>query len=130
MPGTATILIRIAQWGESKFPYVHATDTQHNLDDKPVTCRTETTVMHRFNQPGVFAVSVECSTSDWRVTADSVITIQEPVGEFGAISCFSGNASTDGTKCNALSGEPASFQVAVERGEPVTHNLLQSLTPV
>lgn len=80
--------------------------------------------MHRFNQPGVFAVSVECSTSDWRVTADTIITIQEPVGEFGAISCFSGNKSTDGTKCNALSGQPAMIQVAVERGEAVTHNLL------
>lgn len=84
----------------------------------------ETTVMHRFNQPGVFAVSVECSTSDWHVTADSVITIQEPVGEFGAISCFSGNTSTDGTKCNALSDQPAMIQVVVERGEPVTHNPL------
>lgn len=80
--------------------------------------------MHRFTQPGVFAVSVECSTSDWRVTADSIITIQEPVGEFGAISCFSGNTSTDGTKCSALNGEPASIQVAVERGEPVARNLL------
>lgn len=82
----------------------------------------ETTVMHKFNQPGVFKVGVECSTSEWHVTADSIITIQEPVGEFGVIRCFSGNTSTDGTKCNALSGEPASIQIVVERGEPVTHN--------
>lgn len=82
--------------------------------------------MHRFNQPGVFAVSVECSTSDWRVTADSIITVQEPVGEFAAIRCFSGNTSTDGTKCSALSGQPARIQVVLERGEPATQSASQA----
>ncbi|XP_075878911.1 polycystin-1-like protein 2 [Nelusetta ayraudi] len=92
----------------------------HNIDPySPVGM--ETTVMHKFNQPGVFKVSVECSTSEWHVTADSIITVQEPVGEFGVIRCFSGNTSTDGTKCNALSGEPASIQVVVERGTNVSY---------
>lgn len=81
----------------------------------------ETTVMHRFTHAGVFTVGVECSTSDWHVTAQRAITIQEPVGEFGVIRCFSRNMSTDGTKCNALNGEPVHIQVMVERGESVRH---------
>lgn len=81
----------------------------------------ETTMMHRFTHPGVFTVSVECSTSDWHVTAQRAITIQEPVREFGVIRCFSRNMSTDGTKCNALNGEPVHIQLMVERGESVRH---------
>lgn len=77
--------------------------------------------MHRFTHPGVFTVSVECSTSDWHVTTQRAITIQEPVGEFGVIRCFSRNMSTDGTKCNALNGEPVHIQLMAERGESVRH---------
>lgn len=73
--------------------------------------------MHKYKQPGVFTVEVECSTSDWHVTAQRVITIQEPVGEFGVIKCYSRNLSTDGAKCTALYGQPVQIQVVVEAGE-------------
>lgn len=75
--------------------------------------------MHKFSHAGVFMVKVECSTSDWHVTAQRAITIQEPVGEFSVIKCNSRNMSTGGTKCNALHGGPVWIQVAVETGESV-----------
>ncbi|XP_042342348.1 polycystic kidney disease protein 1-like 2 [Plectropomus leopardus] len=83
----------------------------------------ESTVMHKFSRPGVFMVAVECTTSDWHVTAQKVITIQEPVGEFGVIKCYSRNTSTGGTKCNALHGRPVQIQVIVEAGTNVSYTI-------
>lgn len=77
----------------------------------------ESTVMHKFSHAGVFTVGVECTTSDWRVTAQRTITIQEPVGNFGVIKCYSRNISTDGTKCNVYPGGAVLIQVMVESGE-------------
>uniref|UniRef100_A0A671XN96 Polycystic kidney disease 1 like 2a n=1 Tax=Sparus aurata TaxID=8175 RepID=A0A671XN96_SPAAU len=83
----------------------------------------ESNVMHVFNRPGVFMVGVECSTSDWHVTAQKSITIQEPVGEFGLITCYSRNMSTDGPKFNALHGRPVQIQVEVEAGTNVSYTI-------
>lgn len=79
--------------------------------------------MHRFNHPGVFTVSVECSTSDWHVTAEKTITIQEPVRELDVIRCYSTNVSTDGNKCNVLYDGPVHIQVKVEQGECVKYQI-------
>ncbi|XP_036950669.1 polycystic kidney disease protein 1-like 2 isoform X1 [Acanthopagrus latus] len=83
----------------------------------------ESNVMHTFKRPGVFMVGVECSTSDWHVTAQKSITIQEPVGEFGLIASYSRNMSTDGTKFNALHGRPVQIQVEVEAGTNVSYTI-------
>lgn len=77
----------------------------------------ESTIIHKFTHPGVFMVEVECSTSDWHVTAHKSITIQEPVGDFSVIKCSGQNVSTGGTKCNALFGRPVQIQLSVEAGE-------------
>lgn len=74
---------------------------------------------HIYSRPGVYMVGVECTTSDWHVTAQKVITIQEPVGEFSVIKCYSRNVSTEGTKCNALYSSPVQIQVMVEAGESI-----------
>lgn len=79
--------------------------------------------MHRFSHPGVFTVSVECSTSDWRVTAKKSITIQEPVRELNVISCYSTNVSTGSNKCIVLYDGPVYIQVKVEQGESVKHQI-------
>ncbi|KAM9366988.1 polycystin-1-like protein 2 [Symphorus nematophorus] len=81
----------------------------------------ESTVMHRFTRPGVFMVGVECTTSDWHVTAQKAITIQEPVGEFGDIKCYGRNTSAGGTKCNVHHGRPVHIQVVVEAGTNVSY---------
>ncbi|KAM3625915.1 uncharacterized protein V6R79_019756 [Siganus canaliculatus] len=84
---------------------------------------TESTVMHKFSRPGVFVVSVECATSDWRVTAQKIITIQEPIAEFGDIRCYSSKMPGGGTKCNALYGRPVQIQVAVQSGTNVSYTI-------
>ncbi|XP_040019356.2 polycystin-1-like protein 2 [Gasterosteus aculeatus] len=84
---------------------------------------TESNVMHKFTRPGVFVVGVECTTSDWHVTAQEAITIQEPVGEFGVIKCYSRNMSTGGTECNVHSGTPVQIQVMVRAGTNVSYTI-------
>ncbi|KAK2854028.1 hypothetical protein Q5P01_006689 [Channa striata] len=83
----------------------------------------ESTVMHKFRRPGVFTVGVECTTSDWHVTAQKAITVQEPVGKFSVIKCFGSNVSTDGTKCNVLNDSPVQIQVRVDAGTNVSYTI-------
>ncbi|XP_027137142.1 polycystic kidney disease protein 1-like 2 [Larimichthys crocea] len=83
----------------------------------------ESTMMHKFSRPGVFMVGVECTTSDWHVTAQKAITIQEPIREFTVIKCYSRNMSTGGTKCNALHHRPVQIQVMVEAGTNVSYTI-------
>ncbi|XP_072321390.1 polycystin-1-like protein 2 [Eucyclogobius newberryi] len=83
----------------------------------------ESTVIHKFTVPGSFIVSVECTTSDWHVTTQKAITIQEPLGEFGAIKCFSQDLSIDDSKCNAAYGRPVQIQVLLEAGTNVTYRI-------
>ncbi|KAJ3593029.1 hypothetical protein NHX12_005367 [Muraenolepis orangiensis] len=94
----------------------------HNIDSYSPE-DVESSVIHKYSQPGVYTVGVECTTSDWHVTAQRAITIQEPVGEFGAITCYSQNMSTDGTECQALYGTPLQLQVAVKAGTNVTFEI-------
>ncbi|XP_058485671.1 polycystin-1-like protein 2 [Solea solea] len=83
----------------------------------------ESTIMHKFSRPGVFVVVVECTTSDWHVTAERAITVQEPVGEFSDITCNSRNVSTEGNKCNALYGRPVQIQVMMEAGTNISYTV-------
>lgn len=74
--------------------------------------------MHTFKTPGLFVVTVECSTSDWHVTAQKSISIQEPVGQFGDIKCYSINTSEGGANCSLLYiGGPVDVQVTVGTGK-------------
>ncbi|XP_069030569.1 polycystin-1-like protein 2 [Embiotoca jacksoni] len=83
----------------------------------------ESTIIHKFSHPGVFTVGVECTTSDWHVTAQKTITIQEPVGDISVIKCYSRNMSTGGTKCSALYGRPVQIQLTVETGTNVSYTI-------
>ncbi|KAJ7986099.1 hypothetical protein DPEC_G00347290 [Dallia pectoralis] len=55
--------------------------------------------------------------------AQKAITIQEPVGEFGALRCYSMNQSTDARNCKALYGSPFQIQVQLEAGTNVTYEV-------
>ncbi|XP_059927849.1 polycystin-1-like protein 2 isoform X1 [Gadus macrocephalus] len=90
----------------------------HNIDSYTPE-EVDSSVMHKYSKPGVFTVGVECTTSDWHVTAQRVITIQESVGEFGVITCYSQNLSTEGTACQALYGTPLQLHVVLEAGTNV-----------
>ncbi|XDV17446.1 hypothetical protein PO909_023300 [Leuciscus waleckii] len=88
-------------------------------------------VVHKYSRAGVFTVGVECSTSEWHVTAHKIITIQEPLGEFGTIKCHSMNQSTDYTNCKALYNNPLKIQVEgiVPHDIPVSPEVQQKLGP-
>ncbi|XP_071256344.1 polycystin-1-like protein 2 [Salvelinus alpinus] len=94
----------------------------HNIDPYSPE-ELESSVVHKYTRPGVFIVGVECTTSEWHVTAQKAITIQEPIGEFGVIKCYSVNQSTDGANCKALYGSPLQIQVEVEAGTNVTYKI-------
>uniref|UniRef100_H2LTS2 Polycystic kidney disease 1 like 2a n=1 Tax=Oryzias latipes TaxID=8090 RepID=H2LTS2_ORYLA len=90
--------------------------------------RMESTVIHKFQHPGVFTVEVECSTSDWHVSAEKSITIQEPVGGLSVTRCYSRDVATDGTKCNALLSMPVYIQLQVEAPQEKATSLLVDLS--
>uniref|UniRef100_A0AAY4BKQ8 Polycystic kidney disease 1 like 2a n=1 Tax=Denticeps clupeoides TaxID=299321 RepID=A0AAY4BKQ8_9TELE len=74
----------------------------------------EATIIYQYQTPGVFTVEVDCSTSGLIMTAQKNITIQEPLGEFGAIKCYSINNSMNSEKCVALHGNPVTIQVELK----------------
>ncbi|XP_063044343.1 polycystin-1-like protein 2 [Engraulis encrasicolus] len=84
---------------------------------------SQASVVHQYKQPGVFTVGVECSTSEWHVTAQKTITIQEPLGEFGVVHCYSADQITTGPNCKALANTPFTLQVELEAGTNVTYKV-------
>lgn len=79
--------------------------------------RLQSNVVHRYQQPGVYTVTVECSTSEWHVTAQKTITIQEPAGEFSTIVCHSSNQTTNRENCKGLKHQALSIQVQLQAGK-------------
>lgn len=73
-------------------------------------------MVHQYKHAGVFTVGVECSTSEWHVTAQKTITIQEPLSEFGVIKCYSMGQSMISANCKALANNPLTIQVELEAG--------------
>lgn len=73
--------------------------------------------MHRYKHTGVYTVTVECSTSEWHVTAQKTISIEEPAGEFSKIVCHSSNQTTDSENCKGLNHHALSVQVQLKAGK-------------
>lgn len=74
-------------------------------------------VVHKYSHAGVYTAMVECSTSEWHVTASKSITIQEPLGQFGTLKCHSMNKSTDYSNCKALYNNPLRIQLELDAGK-------------
>ncbi|XP_073715516.1 polycystin-1-like protein 2 [Misgurnus anguillicaudatus] len=85
-------------------------------------------VVHKYSQAGLYTVTVECSTSEWNVAAHKRITIQEPLGEFGKIQCYSLNQSTDYPNCGALYNNPLYIELQLDAGTNVTYKIQQGHT--
>ncbi|XP_048825578.1 polycystic kidney disease protein 1-like 2 [Brienomyrus brachyistius] len=95
----------------------------HTVD--PYNPKKSESMVHRYNRSGVFTVSVECSTSEWHVTAQKVIIIQEPPTEFGTIRCYSSNQTWESNNCKAFYGSTLEIQVQLEAGSNITYRLQQ-----
>ncbi|XP_067853685.1 polycystin-1-like protein 2 [Heptranchias perlo] len=78
-------------------------------------------VTHWYRTPGLFTINVECTTSEWHVTAQKTVSIQQPISGFGIIKCYNANQSEDIDNCRVLYGDPLWIQLEVEAGTNVTY---------
>lgn len=86
--------------------------------------RLESGVVHKYSHPGSFVVEVECTGSDSHSTAQKIIDIQEPIRNFGVITCYAGKLSFHAANCKALYKEQFQIQMEVNAGERtvIDHN--------
>lgn len=73
-------------------------------------------MVHKYTHPGTFVVAVECTSRDIHITAQKIITIQEPIRQFGVIRCYAGKLSFHGTNCRAYYEEQFQIQMEVKAG--------------
>uniref|UniRef100_A0A4W4GFP4 Polycystic kidney disease 1 like 2a n=1 Tax=Electrophorus electricus TaxID=8005 RepID=A0A4W4GFP4_ELEEL len=85
-------------------------------------------LVHKYQHAGVYTVTVECSTSDWHVTAEKTITIQEQLGKFGIIRCHSANHSMNIENCTGLYHQPLKIQVELDAGTNITYKIHHGAT--
>ncbi|XP_058257289.1 polycystin-1-like protein 2 [Hemibagrus wyckioides] len=85
-------------------------------------------IVHRYQHAGVYTVTVECSTSEWHVTAQKTITIQEPIGEFSKIVCHSSDQTTDRESCKGLNNHVLRIQVQLSAGTNITYKIQNGIT--
>ncbi|KAM4614101.1 polycystin-1-like protein 2 [Discoglossus pictus] len=67
-------------------------------------------IIHSFSSPGEYVVFVECSTSEWHVTAQKIIIVEEQRVNLSVTGCYSKYQSKDGT-CRALYGETLLIEI-------------------
>ncbi len=73
-------------------------------------------MVHKYTHPSTFVVAVECTSSDIHITAQKIVTIEEPITVFGVIRCYTRKLSFHATNCKALYGEPFQIQMEVKAG--------------
>ncbi|XP_038662286.1 polycystic kidney disease protein 1-like 2 [Scyliorhinus canicula] len=81
-------------------------------------------VTHKYMTPGLFTINIECTTSEWHVTAQETVSIQQPISGFGIIKCCNVNQPEDTNNCTVLYGDPLWIQLEVEEGTDVTYVIL------
>ncbi|KAM9302054.1 polycystin-1-like protein 2 [Gastrophryne carolinensis] len=67
-------------------------------------------IMHSYSSSGVFAVFVECSTSEWHVTAQGNILVEESLISLIVSGCFTQYETQEGV-CTGLYGEDVWIQI-------------------
>ncbi|KAM4723032.1 polycystin-1-like protein 2 [Rhinophrynus dorsalis] len=80
-------------------------------------------ITHIFTSPGEYAVFVECSSSEWHVTAQKIIIVEERRAHLSVTGCYSKYESKDG-ECRNMYGETLWIQVELSTGNEVTYSLL------
>ncbi|KAH0619520.1 hypothetical protein JD844_000206 [Phrynosoma platyrhinos] len=83
-------------------------------------------VSHRYDSPGEFAIFVECTTSEWHVTAQKLLTVQDKMDELTITGCFSKYEVGNSSHCRTLYQETLWIQVELNGGTGVTYTVLSN----
>ncbi|XP_056382167.1 polycystic kidney disease protein 1-like 2 [Hyla sarda] len=80
-------------------------------------------IVHSYTSPGDFTVFVECSTSEWHVTAQQNIIVEESIGTLTVSGCFSHHESQD-EACSTIYGQTLWIQVEMNTGSEMNISII------
>ncbi|XP_069463204.1 polycystin-1-like protein 2 isoform X2 [Ambystoma mexicanum] len=96
----------------------------YNIDYQPLNLSSS--VVHMFKAPGEYTIFVECTTSEWHVTAQKTVTVQGSVDGLVIDGCYSQHESMGGDNgsCRTLYGETLWIQVMLRGVRDVTYTVM------
>ncbi|XP_072135172.1 polycystin-1-like protein 2 [Mobula birostris] len=92
-------------------------DTGNGFITKPYDpVQSTSNKTYQYRTAGLFTLNVECTSSEWHVTAQKMVSIQQPINGFGIVKCYNFNQSEETNDCTVPYGDPLLIQLVVEEG--------------